>query len=85
MASLNIEPLEFSYLPPGASWRADFESELLRFPSGVHDDICDALGLIGQLLDHMHAPAAAKPDAPKSLSGYSAIRSPPSARRVLTL
>src|SRR4051812_9246425 len=26
------------YLPPGASWRAELESELLRFPAGVHDD-----------------------------------------------
>ena len=62
------------YLPPSVSWRADFEGELLRFPSGAHDDICDALGLIGQLLDHMHAPTVAKPDAPKGLSGYSPIK-----------
>ena len=36
-----------------APWRADFVSELLRFPAGVHDDQVDALGLVGQLLDRM--------------------------------
>lgn len=46
------------YLPAEAPWRADFESELLRFPAGVHDDQVDALGLIGQMLDHIAAPAA---------------------------
>jgi len=41
------------YLPQHADWTAEFESELLRFPAGVHDDQVDALGLIGQLLDKM--------------------------------
>lgn len=31
--------------------RAELESELLAFPSGRNDDIHDALGLIGQMLD----------------------------------
>jgi predicted phage terminase large subunit-like protein len=44
------------YLPASAAWRADFESELLRFPAGVHDDQVDALSLVGQLLDHISAP-----------------------------
>jgi predicted phage terminase large subunit-like protein len=65
------------HLPPGASWRADFESELLRFPAGVHDDICDALGLVGQLLDHMHAPTAPNPSEPTGIPGYSPIKSRP--------
>jgi hypothetical protein len=30
----------------------DLRSELLRFPAGKHDDMVDALGLIGQLLDY---------------------------------
>jgi predicted phage terminase large subunit-like protein len=38
-----------------APWRAEFESELLRFPAGVHDDQVDACGLIGQLLATMLA------------------------------
>jgi predicted phage terminase large subunit-like protein len=41
------------YVPAGAPWLADFRSELLSFPAGVHDDQVDALGLIGQLLDVM--------------------------------
>jgi predicted phage terminase large subunit-like protein len=53
--------LQGLYLPAGATWRADFESELLRFPAGVHDDQVDALGLIGQLLDHIQAPAKPEP------------------------
>ena len=40
-------------IPAESPWRSDFESELLRFPAGVHDDQVDACGLIGQLLDTM--------------------------------
>ena len=40
-------------IPKDAPWRAELESELLRFPAGVHDDQVDALGLVGQLLDRM--------------------------------
>jgi hypothetical protein len=40
-------------IPKDAPWRAELESELLRFPAGVHDDQVDALGLVGQLLDKM--------------------------------
>jgi predicted phage terminase large subunit-like protein len=40
-------------VPVAAAWRGEFESELLRFPAGVHDDQVDACGLIGQLLDTM--------------------------------
>lgn len=40
-------------VPAAAAWRSEFESELLRFPAGVHDDQVDACGLIGQLLDTM--------------------------------
>jgi predicted phage terminase large subunit-like protein len=36
-----------------APWRDAFETELLCFPAGVHDDQVDACGLIGQLLDQM--------------------------------
>ena len=41
------------YLPTGADWLPAFQSELLTFPTGKHDDQVDALGLIGQLLDKM--------------------------------
>lgn len=41
------------YLPTDAPWLAEFRRELLTFNAGVHDDQVDALGLIGQLLDHV--------------------------------
>ena len=41
------------YLPAVSDWRAAFEAELLTFPANKHDDQVDALGLIGQLLDHL--------------------------------
>lgn len=44
------------HLPISSAWKTEFESELLRFPTAIHDDQVDALGLIGQLLDHMNAP-----------------------------
>ena len=47
-----------------APWRAAFESELMTFPAGKHDDQVDALGLVGQLLDVMipgQLPKAPKP------------------------
>jgi predicted phage terminase large subunit-like protein len=47
-----------------APWYADFVSELLRFPAGVHDDQVDALGLVGQLLDKMMAGKRPKGDVP---------------------
>jgi hypothetical protein len=58
-------------VPANAAWRGEFESELLRFPAGVHDDIVDALGLVGQLLDK--ALDGAKPETPKAetVTGYS--------------
>jgi predicted phage terminase large subunit-like protein len=50
-------------IPVAASWRAEVEAEMLHFPAGVHDDVCDALGLIGQLLDTMlDGPTKTKPE-----------------------
>lgn len=51
-------------VPRHAPWLADFKSELMSFPVGVHDDQVDALGLVGQLMDRMtigDAPKVAKP------------------------
>jgi len=48
------------YVPGNAIWLGEFEHELLRFPSAVHDDQVDALGLIGQLLDHIQAPVSSE-------------------------
>lgn len=52
--------VEGLYLPRNAPWLADFRSELLHFDAGKHDDIVDALGLVGQLLDKMVAGRRAK-------------------------
>jgi hypothetical protein len=52
----------------------EVRSELLSFPAGKHDDIVDALGLIGQLLDNMlvgNAPSP--PPKPKLARDYVAL------------
>ena len=41
------------FVPTKAPWYAAFQQELLTFPMGRHDDIVDALGLIGQLLNNV--------------------------------
>lgn len=64
------------YVPQDALWLKDFETELLRFPASVHDDVVDALGLIGQLLDRARPGIALRaPTQPKDgLSGYKSMR-----------
>lgn len=66
--------LEGLHLQADAPWRADFEAELMSFPAGKHDDIVDALGLAGQLLDQM---TVAKP----SPYGPDRLRDPYAQRR----
>jgi predicted phage terminase large subunit-like protein len=39
------------YVQADAPWLADFKAEICAFPDGQHDDIVDALGLVGQLMD----------------------------------
>lgn len=63
------------YLPASASWRSDLQSEMMSFPVGVHDDQVDALGLVGQLLDKMFAPAKPKPYAAPIRPDYRSNRS----------
>lgn len=60
--------MEGLYLPANAPWLADFEAELLRFPAGRHDDQVDALGLIGQLLDHLSYGIAPLPEKDRRLT-----------------
>jgi predicted phage terminase large subunit-like protein len=56
-------------VPEHASWWPVARSELLSFPAGKHDDLADALALVGQTLDKMSAPQAAPvPKVPKILS-----------------
>jgi predicted phage terminase large subunit-like protein len=59
------------YVPASASWLSDLRSELFAFPAGKHDDIVDALGLIGQLLDTISAGNKPQPAEPvKRETGY---------------
>lgn len=60
------------YIAADAPFRADFVSELLSFPAGKHDDQVDALGLVGQLLDHA-AGYEKKPD-PDTVPGPKDLR-----------
>ena len=65
--------LDGLYVPQGAAWHAALRSELLSFPAGKHDDIVDALGLVGQLLDHITPGNKPKPpEKNKFESGYRA-------------
>lgn len=41
------------YFPKYASWLSAFESELLTFPAGKHDDQVDVMSLFGRMLDQM--------------------------------
>lgn len=67
--------LEGLYVPIGAPWYPAFRSELLSFPAGKHDDQVDALGLVGQLLDHMtHGEKVAETVKPVR-TGYAAYES----------
>lgn len=45
-------------------WFPALEAELLSFPAGKHDDVVDALGLVGQLLDKMVSGARPKTKRP---------------------
>ena len=59
------------YVSQNAAWLPDLRSELLSFPAGKHDDIVDALGLVGQLLDHiMPGNKPEPPEKSKFESGY---------------
>jgi predicted phage terminase large subunit-like protein len=57
------------FVPTYAEWWPACRAEAASFPAARNDDFCDALGLIGQILDRMSAPHAPKPkDPPKVLS-----------------
>ena len=45
------------YLPKNMSYTADIVSECLHFPMGTHDDIVDALSLLGRVLDTTFNPS----------------------------
>ena len=54
------------FWPFNAPWFADAKSELLRFDAGKHDDIVDALSLIGRMLSSM-APGRTAPKPPEQM------------------
>jgi hypothetical protein len=58
-------------VPRTATWRQGFETELLSFPAGKHDDQVDALGLVGQLLDKMVQGTAPKREKAERRDGYA--------------
>ena len=61
------------YVPAAAEWLPGLRAELLAFPTGKHDDMVDALGLVGQLMDKF-APGRALPKEEfewKPDTGYS--------------
>lgn len=68
-----------------APWRSIVEHELLTFPAGQHDDVVDALGLVGQLLDTALKAAKPKPEKPKPDSGYRALRADEDAPNIKVL
>ncbi len=47
------------FLPKRMSWTADVLSECLHFPMGSHDDIVDAMSLLGRVLDTTYNPGLA--------------------------
>ena len=59
-------------IPQDAEWSETVISELYQFPSkSVHDDIVDALGLVGQLLDTMISGQKTVPETKRHLDDYS--------------
>ena len=60
-----------------APWYATLRTEMLSFPAGRHDDIVDALGLVGQLLDRMLSGEKPQvPEPPCNISGYAPFVAP---------
>jgi predicted phage terminase large subunit-like protein len=49
------------YFPRRAPWASGLVSEMLKFPTGKHDDQVDALALLGRILDRMGSGDRPKP------------------------
>lgn len=59
------------FFPCNAPWYSELKHEMLTFPAGKNDDICDSMGLLGQILDLMVQGSPRedkKDDRPKILS-----------------
>ena len=59
------------FVPQAADWWPDVRAELLSFPAARHDDVADALGLIGQILDRMFTPSAPVEKAAPKIFGVN--------------
>ena len=68
-----------------AGWRETLEHELLTFPAGRNDDVVDALGLVGQLLDFALLGTRPKKENKKLEHGYRAMRQEPVQPSILGL
>ena len=62
------------YIPRHALWSDTLERELLTFPAGRHDDIVDALGLIGRMLLVIRAQSAQASGRPRRYTIDDMIR-----------
>jgi predicted phage terminase large subunit-like protein len=69
--------LDGLYVPQSAAWLSDLRHELLSFPAGKHDDIVDALGLVGQLLDRVSVGSKPKPPEKAKLESCYRVYQPP--------
>ena len=61
------------YFPAKAPGLSDFTTELLTFPAGKHDDMVDAFGLIGRMLDDLIPAAKPKTKEQTKATDYRAI------------
>ena len=50
------------WLPEGAYWVDDVESELLKFPNAKNDDIVDTLSLVGRMVAALESGTEPRPD-----------------------
>ena len=68
-----------------APWRETLEHELLTFPAARHDDIVDALSLVGQLLDYALIGHRPKKENKKLEHGYRPMGQEPQQLSILAL
>ena len=57
------------YMPIGAPWADEIETELLKFPTGANDDIVDTMSLIGRMVAGMVEGKQELPEAPITPQG----------------
>lgn len=73
------------FVPTHAPWYPDLLAELMSFPAGKNDDIADALGLLGQLLDFMTKGRVPKDEPLPKRDAYRPASSPVQGGDLLTM